>query len=131
MKNKLLKEKFIEMHKKQLEFFKDRLSANVRMMNLQINIIKEEVIKSNAKHEKPPSDPIPEKSTKDLQVRMLKSLLRQNKLDGDLSKNQSESLELAKQYHQILTDPEKLVDDYNKVNKYEKDVKIGLRKGKK
>lgn len=127
----MTKEKFIDMYKKQQEFFKDRLSANHRMMDLEISIIQEEVIKSNAKQDKPRKDLIPETSSKDLKIRMLNNLLKQNKLGQNQYDSQIEnSLELAKQYYQVLTDPEKMVEDYNKANMYEKDIKIGIKKGK-
>lgn len=131
----MTKEKFTEMYHNQQRIFEERLSTNQKIMDLEVSIIQEDVIKSNAKKVElqMKMNQIDKATTNDLKVKMLNHLLKQNKLSRKLpnsqiySENGEGDLRLAEDYFQILTDPEKLVDNFNRANKYEKDIRINQK----
>lgn len=127
----MTKEKFTEMYKNQQNLFSDRLTTNHKLMDLEVSIIQNKVIKSNAKKEELEINlsKIDKVTSKDLKVKMLNHLLQQNRLTHKLSKSQmyhenNDDLRLAENYYKMINEPEKVVEDYNKANKYEQDIRI-------
>ena len=128
----MTKEKFTEMFHNQQELFEDRRAINQKIVDMEVGIIQDEVIKSNAKKDyvNLQIHQVEKATSKDLKVKLLNHLLKQNKLSHRLSSSkgfksgEEEDLRLANHYYKILHDPEKVVEDYNKANKYEKDIRI-------
>ena len=83
LSNKYTRECFAEMLQKQDEFFEERMEANNNILNLEIEMIEGQVIKSNNKPAS--SKTVPEEnqvSMNELQVRLLNHLIKQSKING-------------------------------------------------
>ncbi|CAI2381025.1 unnamed protein product [Moneuplotes crassus] len=133
LKNRMIKEKFIEMYNDQQKLFSERLSTNTKLLDLEISIIQDEIIKSNArKEDQQASFQAEQGSTKELKVRLLNHLLKQNNLGYKSQTNElgptENELKLADGYYKVLNNPDKIIKEYNQANKYENNIRISAKK---